>query len=147
MFGPNINVSEDTEVMLRELQDRKKKWDKLKMRQPYLSIVTAAILLGVIYMLYRDVLVRSGGNALVILDLLISNKLLCGMLLAGISLFMYTSNRAGETEKAKGKYEDLRIEAVERLEASWLKDVKSEARDQISSFLSNLDDINIRYKN
>ena len=38
----------------------------------------------VYYMFYRNVIVRSGGNALLILDLLISNKLLCGLLLACI---------------------------------------------------------------
>ncbi|CAN7661852.1 DUF2663 family protein [Paenibacillus sp. LjRoot153] len=147
MIGPKINVSDDTEVMLKELQERKQKWDKLKQIQPILSIMTGAILLIVIYLLYRQVIVRSGGNAIMILDLLISNKLLCGLLLACISLFLYASNQSRETEKAKSKYEDLRIEAIERLEASWLKDVKSEARDQISSFLSKEHDINIVYKN
>lgn len=146
MFGPTINVSDDTEAMLKELQERKQKWDKLKQIQPILSIMTGAILLFVFYMLFRHVIIRSGGNALLILELLISNKLLCGLLLACISLFLYTSNRAGETEKAKSKYEDLRIEAIERLDASWLKDVKSESRDQISSFLSEKFDINIVYK-
>nr|WP_246320445.1 DUF2663 family protein [Paenibacillus qinlingensis] len=132
---------------MKELQERKQKWDKLKQIQPILSIATGAILLFVIYMLYQQVIVRASGNAILILDLLISNKLLCSLLLACISLFLYASNRSRETEKAKGKYEDLRIEAIERLEASWLKDVKSEARDQISSFLSKEFDINIVYKN
>ncbi|KRE70064.1 DUF2663 family protein [Paenibacillus sp. Soil750] len=147
MIGPKINVSDDTEVLLKELQERKMKWDNMKKMQPILSIATGAILLIVIYMLYRQVIVRSSGNAILILDLLISNKLLCGLLLACITLFLYASNRSRETEKAKSKYEDLRIEAIERLEASWLKDVKSEARDQISSFLSKEHDINIVYKN
>ncbi|KRF03719.1 hypothetical protein ASG89_02870 [Paenibacillus sp. Soil766] len=147
MIGPTINVSDDTELMLKELQERKQKWDKLKQFQPILSITTGASLLIVIYLLYRQVIVRSGGNAIMILDLLISNKLLCSLLLACISLFLYASNRSREMEKAKSKYEDLRIEAIERLEASWLKDVKSEARDQISSFLSKEYDINIVYKN
>lgn len=147
MLGPKINVSEDTEVMLKELQDRKKTWDNMKKRQPILSIATGVILLIAIYMLYQQVIVRSSGNAIMILDLLISNKLLCSLLLVCITLFLYASNRSRETEKAKSKYEDLRIEAIERLEASWLKDVKSEARDQISSFLSKEHDINIVYKN
>ncbi|MDR6553254.1 DUF2663 family protein [Paenibacillus qinlingensis] len=146
MLGPTINVSDDTEVLLKELQERKVKWDRMKKMQPILSILTGGILLFVIYLLYRQVIVRSGGNALLILELIIANKLLCGLLLACISLFLYTSNRARETEKAKGKYEDLRIEVIERLDASWLKDVKSESRDQISSFLSKEFDINIVYK-
>ncbi|OAS21168.1 DUF2663 family protein [Paenibacillus oryzisoli] len=147
MIGPKINVSDDTEVVLKELQERKMKWDYMKKRQPMLSIATGAVLLLVVYLLYQQVIVRSGGNAILILDLLISNKLLCGLLLACISLFLYASNRSREMEKAKSKYEDLRIETIERLEASWLKDVKSEARDQISSFLSKEHDINIVYKN
>lgn len=146
MFGPTINVSDDTEAMLKELQDRKVKWDKLKKIQPILSILTGGILLFVIFLLYRHVIVRSGGNALLILELLIASKVLCGLLLACITLFLYTSNRAGETEKAKSKYEDLRIEVIERFDASWLKDVKSESRDQISHFLSKEFDINIVYK-
>ncbi|MNW00232.1 hypothetical protein D3C71_1956950 [compost metagenome] len=89
---------------------------------------------------------RSGGNALLVLELIIANKLLCFILLVCVSLFLFTSNRAREIEKAKGKYEDLRIEVIERLDASWLKDVKSESRDQISSFLSKEFDINIVYK-
>lgn len=147
MIGPTINVSDDTEIVLKELQERKLKWDQLKKRQPMLSIATGAVLLLVVYLLYQQVIVRSSGNAILILDLLISNKLLCSLLLACISLFLYASNRSREMEKAKSKYEDLRIETIERLEASWLKDVKSEARDQISSFLSKEHDINIVYKN
>lgn len=146
MFGPNINLSDDTETMLIELRDRKLKWDKRKQMQPMLSILTGAILLFVIFLFYRFVIVKSGGSALNILELIISNRLLCGLLLVGVTLFMYTKNRAKETEKAKDDYEDLRVEAIERLDASWLKDVKSEARDQISSYLSKEFDINIVYK-
>ncbi len=95
---------------------------------------------------YRKVMIVSGGNALAILDLLISNKLLSGSLLACISLFLFTRNRVTRIEKAKTKYENLRMEVIEKLDASWLKDVKSESRDQISSFLHNEYDINIVYK-
>lgn len=146
MVGPAINVSDDTEAILIELQERKVKWDNLKKMQPILSIATGGILLFVLFLLYRHVIMRSGGNALLVLELIIANKLLCFILLVCVSLFLFTSNRAREIEKAKGKYEDLRIEVIERLDASWLKDVKSESRDQISSFLSKEFDINIVYK-
>jgi hypothetical protein len=34
VIGPTINVSDDTEVMLKELQERKIKWDNMKKMQP-----------------------------------------------------------------------------------------------------------------
>ncbi|UKS24260.1 YpbF family protein [Paenibacillus sp. HWE-109] len=143
---PELNLSDDANKLLEELKARKQKWDKLKAIQPVFAIVTAAFVFFFIYTFYRKVLVISGGNALAILDLVISNPLFSGSLLISISLFLFTRNRMNQIEKAKSKYEDLRIEAIERLDTSWLKDVKSESRDQISSFLHQEYDINIVHK-
>lgn len=146
MQWPELNLSDDAIKILYKLRDRKQEWDKLKDTQPIFSILTACLILYFIYVFYQKVLLTSGGNALSILDLLISNKFLSGSLLACISLFLFTRNRVTRIEKAKTKYEDLRKEVIEKLDASWLKDVKSESRDQISSFLDNEYGINIVYK-
>ncbi|OPH48860.1 hypothetical protein BC351_38085 [Paenibacillus ferrarius] len=143
---PELNLSDDASKLLVELRDRKNKWDKLKATQPIYAILTAVFILYFLITFYRKVLLPSGGNALSILDLVISNSLLSGSLLACISLFLFTRNRVMQIEKAKTKYENLRIETIEKLDTSWLKDVKSEARDQISSFLYDEYDINIVFK-
>lgn len=146
MQWPELNLSDDAIKILYKLRDRKQEWDKLKDTQPLFVILTGGLILYFIISFYREVLLVSGGNALAILDLLISNKLLSGSLLACISLFLFTRNRVTRIEKAKAKYENLRMEVIDKLDASWLKDVKSESRDQISSFLHNEYDINIVYK-
>jgi hypothetical protein len=146
MQWPELNLSDDTISLLYKLRDRKQEWDKLKDTQPFYIILTGGMILYFIISFYRKVLLTSGGNALAILDLVISNTLLSGSLLACISLFLLTRNRVTRIEKAKTKYENLRMETIEKLDASWLKDVKSEARDQISIFLHNEYDINIVYK-
>lgn len=146
MQWPELNLSDDATKILYKLRDRKQEWDKLKDTQPLFAILTGGLILYFIISFYRKVILVSGGNALAILDLLISNKLLSGSLLACISLFLFTRNRVTRIEKAKTKYENLRMEVIEKLDASWLKDVKSESRDQISSFLHNEYDINIVYK-
>ncbi|WP_261302028.1 YpbF family protein [Paenibacillus andongensis] len=146
MQWPELNLSDDATKILHKLRDRKQEWDKLKNTQPLFAILTGGLILYFIISFYRKVIVVSGGNALAILDLLISNKLLSGSLLVCISLFLFTQNRVSRIEKAKTKYENLRIEVIEKFDASWLKDVKSESRDQISSFLDNEYDINIVYK-
>ncbi|MDQ0873945.1 hypothetical protein QFZ77_002604 [Paenibacillus sp. V4I3] len=146
MQWPELNLSDDAIKILYKLRDRKQEWDKLKDTQPLFAILTGGLILYFIISFYRKVMIVSGGNALAILDLLISNKLLSGSLLACISLFLFTRNRVTRIEKAKTKYENLRMEVIEKLDASWLKDVKSESRDQISSFLHNEYDINIVYK-
>jgi hypothetical protein len=146
MQWPELNLSDDATKMLYKLRDRKQEWDKLKNTQPLFAILTGGLILYFMISFYRKVIVVSGGNALAILDLLISNKLLTVSLLACISLFLFTQNRVSRIEKAKTKYENLRIEVIEKFDASWLKDVKSESRDQISSFLDNEYDINIVYK-
>ncbi|SDN20345.1 Protein of unknown function [Paenibacillus sp. yr247] len=143
---PDLNLSDDTIKLLYKLRDRKRKWDNIKYTQPFFAILTSGLILYFIISFYRKVLLVSGGNALAILDLLISNTLLSGSLLACISLFLFTRNRVTRMEKAKTKYENLRMETIEKLDASWLRDVKSEARDQISTFLHNEYDINIVYK-
>lgn len=146
MQWPELNLSDDVTKLLQELRERKQKWDKLKNTQPIYAILSGGLILYFIISFYRKVLLISGGNALAILDLVVSNKLLSGSLLVCISLFLYTTNRVGQIEKAKTKYENLRMETIEKLDASWLKDVKSESRDQISSFLHKEYDINIVYK-
>ena len=89
----------------------------------------------------------SDGNALAILDLLISNRLLSGSLLACISLFLFTRNRVTRIEKAKTKYENLRIEVIEKLDAFVVKGREVGIwPNQISRFLHNEYDINIVYK-
>ncbi|MDQ0916781.1 DUF2663 family protein [Paenibacillus sp. V4I5] len=146
MQWPELNLSDDAIKILYKLRDRKQEWDKLKDTQPLFAILTGGLILYFIISFYRKVLLVSGGNALAILDLLITNRLLSGSLLACISLFLFTRNRVTRIEKAKSKYENLRMEVIDKLDASWLKDVKSESRDQISSFLHNEYDINIVYK-
>ena len=83
---------------------------------------------------------------MVILNLLVSNKRLTFSLLACISFFMFSRNLVKQKEKAKTKYENIRMETVDRLDADWLHDVKSETRDKISSYLDKKYDINISYK-
>ncbi|NOV01206.1 DUF2663 family protein [Paenibacillus planticolens] len=146
MKQPELNLSDDTMKLLEKLKDRKKDWDKLKRTQVIFIVLTGVLILYFTFTFYQKVLLVSGGNALAILNLLTSNKLLSGSLLASISFFMFTRNRVARIEKAKSKYENLRMEAIDKLDASWLKDVKSEARDQISSFLDKEHDINIVYK-
>ncbi|MDD9265870.1 DUF2663 family protein [Paenibacillus sp. GCM10023248] len=146
MKWPDVNVSNDTRRMLDKLIEKKRDWDKLKKTQWFFVLLTGGIIFYFIVNFYHKVLVVSGGNAIAILDHLTSNKVLSGSLVAGISLFMFTRNRVARIEKAKGKYEDLRKEAVERLDADWLRDVKSEDRDKISSFMDQEYDINIVYK-
>ncbi|MGG1518587.1 DUF2663 family protein [Paenibacillus oryzisoli] len=147
MSESDWKLSEDSTRMIQELIARKMKWDKMKERQPILSITGAGLVLVVLYALYRTVIAESGGNALLMLDLLIANRLLCGGLLAGVVFIMYASLRAKKVESAKEDYESLRIETIERLEASWLKEEeKSASRDQLSSFLFQRYAINIGYK-
>ncbi|MBP1963616.1 DUF2663 family protein [Paenibacillus aceris] len=146
MKWPELNLSDDAIRLLEKLRDRKQEWDKLKKTQWFFAILTGVLVLYVTFSFYHKVLLVSGGNALVILDLLTSNKLLSGSLLACISLFIFTRNRVARIEKAKSKYENIRMETIDKLDASWLKDVKSEVRDQISSFLDKEYDINIVYK-
>ncbi|WNR43314.1 DUF2663 family protein [Paenibacillus roseipurpureus] len=146
MFVPINELSEDSQVMLKELSERKEKLDRLKRLQPLLSILAGGTLLGVIYLFHRLVIMKAGGNAMVILDMLISNRWLCALMLVCLSLFLYASSRSKETDKAKSKYEDLRTEVIERFDASWLRDLKSEVRDHVSRYLSSEFDINIRYK-
>ncbi|BFT70365.1 DUF2663 family protein [Paenibacillus sp. P36] len=146
MKQPDLNLSNDTLVLIEKLKKRKKEWDRLKKTQWIFLIVTAALLLYFIISFYHKVLLVSGGNAMVILDLLVSDKRLSASLLALISFFMFTRNLVKQKEKAKTKYENIRMETVDRLDADWLVDVKSEARDQISSYLDKEYDINIAYK-
>lgn len=146
MEQPDLNLSNDTLMLIAKLKKRKKEWDRLKKMQWIFLILTGALLLYCTVSFYQKVLLVSGGNAMVILNLLVSNKRLTFSLLACISFFMFSRNLVRQKEKAKTKYENIRMETVDRLDANWLIDVKSEARDKISSYLDKEYDINIAYK-
>jgi Mlc titration factor MtfA (ptsG expression regulator) len=65
--------------------------------------------------------------------------------LVAASTFAFSGAAAKYYKKHKQKYEDLREEAVLKLYVSWKVREDSKLRDEISSFLKQQKNINLRY--
>lgn len=146
MNWSELNLTDNTCKLLDELRDRKEKWDRLQAALPVYVIMTAGMGLFFVLFFYRYVMAGSAGNVMAILDMFISNPYVLYSLLGCISFLMFTRNLMNRIEKAKNKYEQLRVETIDKLDGSWLKSVESETIDQISIFLKKEYDINVVYK-
>ncbi|WP_169306541.1 DUF2663 family protein [Cohnella pontilimi] len=136
----DLDISNDTKMILNELVKRKKKYDQVKAQ--YAAVVICGIVVGVFVLswLFR---LKSATiqNALSVLSMSMSAVYIA--MLAG--LFLSARNLAAQYKKRKKKYEDLREETIDLLNADWKLNLKTNKRDKISERLSEKG-INIRYK-
>jgi Sec-independent protein secretion pathway component TatC len=138
-------LSEDTQKMLHTLEERKATMDILKKRRDRLFIFLFLLITTCIVYFYLTTFSSATHSPLSILNKLTENSLNMFFILAAISLYTYSIQFAKKTEKAKKKYEDLRVEVIERLYSTWIKTQHSDMRDEISRYLNDKG-INVRYK-
>jgi Sec-independent protein secretion pathway component TatC len=145
MLEQESSISEDTQNMLNTLKDRKEKMDTLKKRQNRLFIFLFLIISAFIVYFYMTTLSSTTNSPINILNKLTENSLNMFLILAVITLYTYSIQYARKTEKAKKKYEDLRVEVIERFYSTWIKTQHSDIRDEISRKMNDIG-INVRYK-
>ncbi|NEW07703.1 DUF2663 family protein [Paenibacillus sp. SYP-B3998] len=147
MKWSELNLSEDTSKMLDELQERKIKLDKLRSSLPIYVMVAACLCVYFTLIFYRTILISSGGNVMAMLDMLLANRYMVFSLLGCITFVMMMRNVMSKIETAKKKYENLRVETIDKLDHSCLINSDSQTRDQVSSLMKVKHDINLVYKN
>jgi hypothetical protein len=138
-------LSEDTQKMLDTLEERKATMDILKKRRDRLFIFLFLLITTCIVYFYLTIFSSATHSPLSILNKLTENSLNMFFILAAISLYIYSIQFAKKAEKAKKKYEDLRVEVIERLYSTWIKTQHSDMRDEISRYLNDKG-INVRFK-
>jgi hypothetical protein len=141
-----LNLSEDTKKMLEDLIERKKKWERRKKVRFFCFALTTGLCYFFAYTFYLNIMLGSGGNVMAMLDMIFSYRQVTFSFLASILSIMVARNEVNKAEKAKKKYENLREEAIDKLDSSWLRNVKSETREQVSKFMKVQYDINLVYK-
>ncbi|MEW9698369.1 DUF2663 family protein [Paenibacillus sp. SI8] len=146
MNWSELNLSYDTQKLLEDLIDRKEKWDRLKKSQLFYLMAAAGLCLLFARTFYLNMMLGSGGNTIAMLDILLSNKSVLFTFIASVAAIIYVRNEVNKVEKAKKKYESLREEAIDKLDSSWLRNVKSETREHVSAYMKVKHDINIVYK-
>jgi hypothetical protein len=145
MSRNELSISEDTQKILQTLEERKDKMDTLKKRRDRMFIFSFLLIATFIVYFYLTTLSSASNNPLGILNNLVENSLNMFFLLAVITLYTYSIQYARKAEKAKKKYEDLRVEVIDRLYSTWIKTKNSDVRDEISRDMAGKG-INVRYK-
>lgn len=139
----DLELSQDTKLLLKELTKRKKKLDGIKQRNSLLAIVNGALVLLLLYWLVQ-IGSKSYSNAMDYLTFFTKGPTLVIVLITA-TLFMYAKDLNAKYKKQKQKYEDLRKETNDVLYAHWEQNPRSNKKDEISLRLSSKG-INIRYK-
>jgi hypothetical protein len=145
MSRNDLSISEDTQKMLQTLEERKNKMDALKKGRNRLFILSSLLITTFIVYFYLTTLSSATTNPLNIFNSLTENSMNMFLLLTAITLYTYSIQYAGKAEKAKNKFEDLRVEVIDRLYSTWIKTKNSDVRDEISRDMAGKG-INVRYK-
>jgi len=138
-----LAVSEDTKQMVREMIARKNKADQLQIRSRIVSGINLIVAIVVLYWLFK----LSAVSSTSVLDALFylgnSTASLLFVLIA-VSFFIYGGTIMKAYKKEQQSYEDLRLEAVDKLRTQWDATEESRVRDQLSLLLDRKG-INIRH--
>lgn len=138
-------VTNDTKVMIRDLCKKHELVEKLKRRAIYyLSIFT-----GTIILLFWSAFTayKNGGdpNPLSIIAILFGNSIhLIAFIAIAIMYSMYIATNI-KLEKEKKKLKKLRSQVISHLNSPWFINHHAEIRDEISIYLKDNYDINVRY--
>ncbi|MEC5423228.1 DUF2663 family protein [Virgibacillus sp. C22-A2] len=138
-------VTEDTQIMLETLLDKKKETDGLFSRYELYNNLT--MILAVLFVIYTPFFLyfQHEENILFLITDFIMNifHIIWFVIIAYFHLKQlgYLAN----AEKFKKKFEALRVETIEHLNNTWYINEHSPTRDQISRYMEQYG-INVRYK-
>ncbi len=146
MDWDDMDISEDAKMMLDELLQRKRKWDKLQSDLMWVHIFSFFSFALFAYFFYQHLIRFAGGQVWVMLSRMGDNPAVLLLLLVFLGSLALARSVANKCDEAKTKYEDLRKEAIDKFKSDWQKNIKSEARDAISRRMQAEHDINLIYK-
>ncbi|MCK9860284.1 DUF2663 family protein [Paenibacillus sp. ATY16] len=137
-------VPNDARKTFETLIDRKRKWENCKSRAVFCALLClfCFLMFGIVY--FRNIGTIHGSFAK-LYESIMSSSFLIFLLAVFIVSFVYLYWLAKEIDKAKKKYETLRIETVDKFDTTWLKSINFETRSEISIEMNSYD-INIDYK-
>lgn len=146
MIWTEMDVSEDTKMLLNELVARKRKLDRFAKLRALLACLALLGSAATVVYFYEAILIPSGSNIMRILEALAGSS--ANVLLVFLSAFLFymMNYYSKKYDKQKAKYESLREEAVDHLRGPWIAARLSDDKDKISSFLQQTYKINVTYK-
>lgn len=146
MKWDEMDISEDAKMLLDELLQRKRKWDRLKSDLLFAHAASAISFgfFGLVF--YQRIIRHAGGQVLDMLSRFSDQPIVLLLLIVTGACLALARSIANKTEEAKEKYEALRKETIDKFKSDWQKNLKSEARDVISKHMYNEHDINLTYK-
>ncbi|MCM3628715.1 YpbF family protein [Paenibacillus glycanilyticus] len=137
-------IPNDAKKTFETLIDRKRKLDTFKSRAAASALLCLLcfLLFAVVY--YRNI-GTSNGSFASLLEGIMNSSFLIFLIAVFIVSFVYLYVLAKEIDKAKKKYETLRMETIDKFDTTWLKSINFETRSEISIEMNQYD-INIDYK-
>lgn len=139
-----LPISEDVKFLLLELTKRKNKMNQLKMRLRLLSIINTGLAIILLFWLVKMSQI-SHKDVFDVLSYLGSSKASVLFVILSISSMILTQSVSKEYNKQKKKYDDLREEAISRLNTGWKGNESSRVRDMISSLMDKINGVNLRH--
>lgn len=147
MTSHKVPISADINHVIDELRKRKKKWEtkKKQLKMLLYSFITACFIS--IYYFLQTLTQQELNQPLELFSAFLNQRLAVFIILTLIALKLYLNYLTKEEKEAEKKYESLRIETIEYIQASpnWLINKDSTKRDRLSEELER-EGINLRYK-
>jgi len=139
------HISHDANKILDKLIERQKELQALEKLVGRLLFIFLSLFLITAAYVYNALDIRSSNIVESLLETF-TNKLVIFSIIINAVLYYSFRYYARKKENSAKKLEALRIEAIDRLDASWLKTTKSRIKDEISEEMNNYG-INVIYKN
>ncbi|WP_195576724.1 DUF2663 family protein [Paenibacillus sp. 1001270B_150601_E10] len=139
-----LPISEDVKFILLELSKRKSKMNQLKTRLRLLSVINTGLAIILLFWLVKMSQI-SHTDVFDLLAYLGSSKASIIFVILSISSMILTQSVSKEYNKHKKKYDDLREEAISRLNTGWKGNESSRVRDMISTLMHQINGVNLRH--
>lgn len=139
-----LPISEDVKFILLELSKRKSKMNQLKTRLRLLSVINTGLAIILLFWLVKMSQI-SHTDVFDLLTYLGSSKASIIFVILSISSMILTQSVSKEHNKHKKKYDDLREEAISRLNTGWKGNESSRVRDMISTLMYQINGVNLRH--
>lgn len=137
-------IPNDAKNTIDKLIDRKKKLDTCKSRAAACALLCLFCFLMFAVVYYKNI-ASINGSYISFFEGILNNSFLIFLIAVFIVSFVYLYVLAKEIDKAKKKYETLRMETIDKFDTTWLKSISFDTRNEISLEMNDYD-INIDFK-
>ncbi|WP_226526615.1 YpbF family protein [Metabacillus niabensis] len=148
MIEPSIqflrnHTDEPTKQMLDHLVDRKRKFEKYKLKCFRTQFFTFVLIMGFIVYLYAFIIKPTGGQMDVVLHMIFDNEMHIFFILLIVAGYATAQYFKKKEDKAETEYHNLRCEVIRKSTELWPQPAQWQNRHEVFTMMKKEFDINL----